>query len=1002
MIPRARTNGEPLLVGRQDELAQLRRLLEAATDGRLHIALIAGAPGIGKTRLLDEFAAAARSALVLRGAASEAAGMPPYLPFLEAVGSYIRTAGPDVLGAQTGPLAGVLATIFPELSTRLGELPPMYPLPAEQAQLRLYEAVGAFLSAMAASQPVLLILDDLQWADPASLDLLCYVSRQCSRPAVLPGTSIADAHRPRLLILGACRDGDGAQNLPFQRAVAELNRLRLLSTVLLQPLAAADVARLATHYLGDPVDRAAGQLLYAQSEGNPFLAEELLRAWRDTGVLTRTDALWSVAPSTDPLLPRSIRAAVHVRLARLAPEVVELLRTAAIIGRTFDVALLAEAVGQDAEEVEAWLRRAVQAEVLVPHAGSSLSFSHDTIRETLYADVAPLRRRRLHGYIGRGLEAHPAPVPAQRLAALAFHFGRSGDRARGAAHAWRAAEHAMSTYAPDEALAHYRAALELSEGLSDDAAPGGYPRRGELLLNLGAAAVLAGDEPQAAAAFTEAREWFQQAGELSGAARAAERLGQAWWRQEDIPAAEASYTAALALLGDGVSAERVRVLIDLGTLLAVSLHRQREGLAHARLALDLARALADDVLIAAAYRTVGNLLVRSNDLAAGITMLEQALAVATAVDDPLEAAECCACLVLAYAWNADLTRSRATLARQLAFAARCHDPYQVRHIFSMDANLAIAEGRFAEGAELIARAQVAVERLNSLEPVAFVEWTHGYLAYQQGDYAAAEQQFATAMERLRRVSPLAQVWYLGHLAIAQLAQGKRQAALSCMVEVEELLAAIPAGSMPSAEPLAQLTTLALALGDRARIERYYPLLVCFRGQFHDVLVDRLLGQVETLKGEWAAAQAHLEACAATARREHLHTELALTWEAQAELLLAQDGPERREQAHALLVQARDLAAQLGMAGTGRRLEARLSSLPRQSAARAPAALPDGLTSREAEVLILIAAGLSNREIAARLVLSVRTVESHITHIYAKIGARGKADATAYTFRHGLA
>ena len=223
-----------------------------------------------------------------------------------------------------------------------------------------------------------------------------------------------------------------------------------------------------------------------------------------------------------------------------------------------------------------------------------------------------------------------------------------------------------------------------------------------------------------------------------------------------------------------------------------------------------------------------------------------------------------------------------------------------------------------------------------------------------------------------------------------------------MVEVEELLAALPSGSMPSAEPLAQLTVLALALGDRARIERYYPLLVCFQGQFHDVLVDRLLGQVETLAGEWAAAHAHLEACAATARREHLRTELALTWEAQAELLFAQDGHDPRGQAYALLVQARDLAAQLGMAGTERRLEARVSSLPRHSAARARAALPDGLTAREAEVLILIAAGLSNREIAARLVLSVRTVESHITHIYAKIGARGKADATAYTFRHGLA
>ena len=264
---------------------------------------------------------------------------------------------------------------------------------------------------------------------------------------------------------GACRDGDGAQNLPFQRAVAELNRLRLLSTVHLQPLAAADVARSPPTISATPSIARPGSSCTRRARATRSWPKSCCAPGATWASSPALHALWSLAPSTDSLLPRSIRAAVHVRLARLAPEVVELLRTAAIIGRTFDVALLAEAVGQDVEEVEAWLRRAVRAEVLVPQAGSSLSFSHDTIRETLYADVAPLRRRRLHGYIGRGLEAYPAPAPAQRLAALAFHFGRSGDRARGAAHAWRAAEHAMSTYAHDEALADI-ARLELSEGLS--------------------------------------------------------------------------------------------------------------------------------------------------------------------------------------------------------------------------------------------------------------------------------------------------------------------------------------------------------------------------------------------------------------------------------------------------------------------------------------------------------------------------------------------------------
>src|SRR6185437_9884172 len=207
---------EPLLVGRQRELAMLVGRFDAAADGRTRVVLVAGEPGIGKTHLLHAVAGHAEGtgALVLRGGASEAEGMPPYLPFLEALGRHIRAATPETLRAQTGPLAPILATIFPELVQRLGELPPSYPLPAEQARLRLYEAVGDFLAMLAAPQGLLLILDDLHWADPACLDLLCYVV----------------GHQPaaRLLVLGAYREGDITSRTAFDRMLTELTRLRRL------------------------------------------------------------------------------------------------------------------------------------------------------------------------------------------------------------------------------------------------------------------------------------------------------------------------------------------------------------------------------------------------------------------------------------------------------------------------------------------------------------------------------------------------------------------------------------------------------------------------------------------------------------------------------------------------------------------------------------------------------------------------------------------------------
>ncbi|CAA9585782.1 MAG: transcriptional activator domain, partial [uncultured Thermomicrobiales bacterium] len=228
------------LVGRRRELALLHEQFAAAARGQAVVTLVAGDPGIGKTRLLQSLAARAAEtgARVLRGGASEAEGMPPYLPFLEALGTHIRTAPPEEVREQAGALAPVLASILPELATKLSDLPTSYSLPPEQARLRLYEAVGVFLAAIAAPRPLVLLLDDLQWADAASLDLLCHVAR--TQP---------DA---RLLILGAYRAGEVAHNRALERALAALNRLRTLTVVTAGPLSATEIAALAAGVLGDP------------------------------------------------------------------------------------------------------------------------------------------------------------------------------------------------------------------------------------------------------------------------------------------------------------------------------------------------------------------------------------------------------------------------------------------------------------------------------------------------------------------------------------------------------------------------------------------------------------------------------------------------------------------------------------------------------------------------------------------------------------------------------
>jgi predicted ATPase len=236
-------------------LHQLWNLFEASTTDHTHVVFVSGEPAIGKTRLLQEVAIRAEEvgALVLRGGASEAEGMPPYLPFLEALGGYIRAAPREQLRTQAGPMAPILATILPDLAMVLGELPGSYPLPADQARLRLYEAVGIFLASLTSTAPLVLLLDDLQWADPASLDLLRHVVRQQSTA--------------RLLILGAYRAGELASNLALERTLLDLNRARLLTSLTIGPLMEEEIAALAEARLGLPVEHGMARFLQVHSGG---------------------------------------------------------------------------------------------------------------------------------------------------------------------------------------------------------------------------------------------------------------------------------------------------------------------------------------------------------------------------------------------------------------------------------------------------------------------------------------------------------------------------------------------------------------------------------------------------------------------------------------------------------------------------------------------------------------------------------------------------------------
>ncbi len=381
-------------------------------------------------------------------------------------------------------------------------------------------------------------------------------------------------------------------------------------------------------------------------------------------------------------------------------------------------------------------------------------------------------------------------------------------------------------------------------------------------------------------------------------------------------------------------------------------------------------------------------------------MLEQALDLAVGSDDLVEAAECCGALAQAYFWSGLIERSRTVTQRRLELALQIHDPYQVRHIFPWMAVVSAFQGRTSESREYLDRAETEIRDLISPEPHAFISFCRAALAHFMSDYVEAERHMSTAIELFRQIGPNALVWYAGLSAMIDAALGKRDEARASLDEFDLLLDSMPLGSMPTSEPLAHITEAALTLGDRERLDRNYLRLKAFEGQFHDLSIDRQLGRIETLRGDYVSAEAHLRSAEEMARREDIVWEIAKVLEARADLVLVRDGPGAKKIVVALLSEAVDAIDHAISPTEHGRLRRRLEALTENAPAKP--SFPAGLSGREAEVLSLVATGMSNRDIAARLFISEKTVINHLTHIYTKIGVDNRVAAAAFALRNDLA
>ena len=745
------------LIDRAEEMNLLREAVDRAVRGEGGLVFLYGEAGIGKTRLARELRAYARlrGVQVLYGrcpALFRMDGVPPYTIWSEVIKDYLENSSPEQLYRVVGFYPAEIVKLVPELGQRLRTIPQSFQISPEHEQNRFFEAVSQLVINISRETPLLVVLDDLQWTDSSSLLLLHYLARGVQKTS--------------LLLLGAYRSTDIDAKHPMSPVLTELNRERLPQSIQLKRMSLNDVSEMIKNILEqDDVPADFCKLVYEKTKGNPFFAEEVVKSLKEEEVIRREENKWAFKDVSGIEFPETVKNVVKARFGRLDDERKNVLTLASFIGNDFTLEAMCAVTGIEESKLLELMDEMFRIGLIkerVIHGEVVCSFADMLVRDVVYEEVSPLKRKKLHGVVGCALEKVYAPKIDEHFGELAYHFLETGDKEKALDYFLKAGDKASKIFANAEAVSYLQHALSLLEEKE-----GELQEKASVLERLGDVEKLVGKYEDCVKHWNEALSLWAKLQKKDKTATLHRKMANVFWDTiGDTEKAKEHHEAALKILeAEPESVELARLYEDVAHMLRRK-GKTPEALIWAEKSLALAEKLSALEAVAVACCELTVLSFMAANYRKGREYVERALK--TALDNSYLETAWCAYYRAVYATHPEEYEKRLEyIEKGLALAKKVGNiTFQASNLLYL-AQEYLSRGEYAK-AITIGEEALALDKKAGNKP--YIPWdllVLGTAYLRLGEWEKSEQLFAEAMDKARGTDEiLSATW--GHSGFGQL------------------------------------------------------------------------------------------------------------------------------------------------------------------------------------------------------------------------------------------